>query len=203
MSRGDNVKLGSTVALLAISIMLLSGAPLAAGIGTSTISVNSSSISVAPGHSAVVAYTVSLASGSTWGTTISASNQATLNGDGITLSFSRSYGDPTYTGDLTVLLSSTAVPGNYTISLIATGDDPSSGPANISLSVMSPVLTSNTPATSASNTTIPSTTVPSTTTIAASIYTPGKSSIDYGAIAAAIAIVIIVAIVACLLRRKR
>ncbi len=197
------MKLVSTVALLAISLMLLSGAPLAAGIGTSTISVNSSSISVAPGHSAVVAYTVSLTSGSTWGTTISASNQAALSGDGITLSFSKSYGDPTYTGALTVLASSTATPGNYTISLVATGDDPSNGTADISLTVMSPVLTSNTPTASASNTTIPSTSMPSTTTIAtATVPTPSKSNIDYGAIAAAIVIIVIVAVIAFLLRRK-
>lgn len=114
---------------------LLVGVSAAAGIGTSSITVNSSSASVSAGGSASIAYTVKLASGSAWGTTIAASNSGALSGDGITLSFSDSYGDPTYSGTLSIATSSSTPSGVYNISLEATGDDPSSTPTVIALTV--------------------------------------------------------------------
>lgn len=125
--------LGMIFAVAAFSLVI--GTSAAAGIGTSLITVNSSTASVAAGGSASIAYTVKLASGSTWGTTIAASNAGALSSQGITLSFSDSYGDPTYSGTLSIATSASTPGGTYNISLAATGDDPSSVPTVIALTV--------------------------------------------------------------------
>ena len=137
--------LGFIFAVAAFSILI--GTSAAAGIGISSIIVNSSSASVAAGNSASIAYIVNLTSGSPWGTTIAASNAGALSSDGITLSFSDSYGDPTYSGTLSIATSPSTPSGVYNISLSATGDDPSSAPAMIALTV------SGKPSTNVSNVT--------------------------------------------------
>lgn len=141
------------------------------GIGTSSISLNTSSVSLYPGSNALVSYTVKLASGSTWGTTISASNASALASEGVSLSFSNSYADPTYSGTLTVAAASSATPGKYTASIVATGDDPSSAPALLSIDVLSPKSSSknttskNTTTTANTTTTVNTTSRNTTTTI--------------------------------------
>ncbi|OWP54393.1 MAG: hypothetical protein B2I18_03745 [Cuniculiplasma sp. C_DKE] len=98
--------------------------------GTSTITLGKSTVSVTPGTSATDSYTVNLASGSTWGTSLSSNSLS-----GFTISFSNSGGDPPYTGTMTVSVASSVSDGTYHIYVNATGDDPSSSPAVLSVSV--------------------------------------------------------------------
>ena len=136
--------------ILAFTVLsLVIGTAFASGIGTSSIAVNSTSVSVSAGNVASVAYTVKLTSGSPWGTTISATNAAALAADGIKLAFSDGYADPSYSGTLTISTSSSTPSGAYNISLAATGDDPSSSATTVVLTVAG----------------APSSSVPSTTTI--------------------------------------
>ncbi|MEM3841210.1 MAG: hypothetical protein QXN59_00740 [Candidatus Micrarchaeaceae archaeon] len=111
-------------------------------------------MSVTAGGSATIYYTVKLSSGTTWGTSISASNAAALSADGISLSFNNSYGNPTYSGTMTISTSSSTAPGTYSIDLAATGDDPSSTATVVSLTVAGAI---------SKNTTVPTTTVAQTT----------------------------------------
>ncbi|WP_161939669.1 hypothetical protein [Picrophilus oshimae] len=89
-------------------------------IGSSRIIVSESVLNVTAGSSIYDNYTVRLVSGTTWGTYI---NYKTVNG--ISVSFSNSGGDPTYTGTMNIHVSGNVSPGSYIISLYATGDDPS------------------------------------------------------------------------------
>ena len=98
--------------------------------GTSTITLGTSSVSVTPGTSASDSYTVNLASGSPWGTSLSSNYLS-----GFTISFSNSGGDPPYTGTMTVAVASSVSDGTYHVYINATGDDPSSSPAVLSVSV--------------------------------------------------------------------
>jgi len=85
-----------------------------------------------------VGYTVKLYSGYTWGTSIQYSNAAALANEGIMRHFSTSNGDPTFSGTLYIQISNNTNPGTYTISLYATGDDPSVNQTNITLTVFKP-----------------------------------------------------------------
>lgn len=106
------------------------------GYGTSSISTNTSAISVVAGQAASVSYTVNLASGSTWGTYINVANSKALSGYGINVSLSKSYADPTYKGTLEITTGSKTPAGTYNITLNATGDDPSQGTSTLKLTVM-------------------------------------------------------------------
>ena len=99
-------------------------------IGTSTISLGSSSISVKAGSSGSDSYTVRLSSGSSWGTSLTTSSVS-----GFTVSLSNSYGDPTYTGTATISVSSSVSNGTYKLNFQASGDDPSSSPAVLTVTV--------------------------------------------------------------------
>lgn len=101
-----------------------------ASTGTSTINLNRTSVNIVSGSSSQVAYTVKLASGTTWGTSISASEPS-----GITTTFSASQGDPPYTGTATISVANTVDNGTYSISFSASGDDPSSSPAILNVTV--------------------------------------------------------------------
>jgi hypothetical protein len=105
------------------------------GIGTSTISLAQSSGSVAAGKSMTVGYTVSLASGQKWGTSVVVANSQTITSNGITVSPSVGAMDPNYSGNLTISVSPSTSPGTYQISLKATGDDPSTSNAVFTLTV--------------------------------------------------------------------
>ena len=99
-------------------------------IGSSSITLGKDSVSIAVGSSTTVSYTVKLTSGKPWSTSLSSNSLS-----GFTVSFSNSGGDPTYTGTMTVLVASTVSDGTYHLSISATGDDPSSSPAVLSVSV--------------------------------------------------------------------
>ncbi|MGC8537440.1 MAG: hypothetical protein ACP5MZ_00445 [Candidatus Micrarchaeia archaeon] len=139
------------VALIAIS----SGYAYASGIGASQIQINPSTASVHAGSSTSVGYTVRLTSGTTWGTTISAADASQLSSDGISISFSNSYADPTYSGTMTITTSSSTKAGTYNVTLEATGDDPSTSTTTLSLVVLAP---SSSPSTT--TTTVPAVGVP-------------------------------------------
>jgi cobalamin biosynthesis Mg chelatase CobN len=93
-------------------------------------------------------YTVNLASGSTWGTSISVSNAGSLAGQGTSISFSNPSADPPFSGTATITTSPTTPAGSYQIQLVATGDDPSSSTTTFTLTV------------NGKTTTIASTTIP-------------------------------------------
>jgi len=123
-------------ALLFVALLL--SVSYAQGYGKSVILVNTTSISAQPGATVPVSYTVKLYSGYTWGTNIEYSNETALANEGISAHFSTSYGDPTFSGILYIQISNNTSAGTYTISLYATGDDPSVNQTNITLTVFKP-----------------------------------------------------------------
>jgi hypothetical protein len=121
------------------AILLLSALCVSAqnGYGTSSISVTQSSVSLPLGGSATLGYNVTLASGRTWGTNLQVTNQAQLAAQGITISMTNAQGDPPFSGALSILTSHSTAPGNYTLTLAATGDDPSIANVTVRFSVVS------------------------------------------------------------------
>lgn len=115
-------------------------------IGQSSLSVNSTHVSINIGGSATLSYTLKLTSGSAWGTNMEYKGTST-----ITVSFSSSGGDPTYSGTATFTASSSAKAGTYNITLFATGDDPTSSNLNVTVTVINKVSTSPPPPTSSTN----------------------------------------------------
>ena len=107
----------------------------AAGYGTSSISLSSGSVSMGAGGSASVNYSVSLASGVTWGTSLVVVDQAQLSSYDINVTLSKKFGDPSYSGVLTVSALPSAANGTYDVVLAATGDDPSVNNATLTVIV--------------------------------------------------------------------
>ncbi len=99
-------------------------------IGTSTITLNETNLNIKSGGSSMISFTVKLASGTTWGTTISASGPT-----GFSTSFTPSSGDPTFSGTATVSVANSVKNGTYTISFTASGDDPTSSAAKLTVTV--------------------------------------------------------------------
>jgi len=125
-----------TFALLFVALLL--SVSYAQGYGKSVILVNTTSISAQPGATVQVGYTAKLYSGSTWGTNMQYSDATALANEGINAHFSASYGDPTFSGIFYIQISNNTSAGTYTISLYATGDDPSVNQTNITLTVFKP-----------------------------------------------------------------
>ncbi|WP_241760267.1 COG1470 family protein [Thermoplasma volcanium] len=125
--------------VLVIALFMLPMVSSAAS-GTSEITLSTTSISIPRGGSSTVTYNVKLASGNTWGTSISASAPS-----GISVTFSNPTGDPPFSGTATVTVAKTVSPGTYTIEISATGDDPSSSPATLSVTVMNTTVTTAPP----------------------------------------------------------
>ncbi len=125
-----------------VAFLIVPSYAFASGIGSSNIQLTQNSANLSVGGSASVGYTVRLVSGTPWGTTLNIVNKNQLLADGITLTLSNSYGDPTYSGTMGISASSNATPGTYSIILNATGDDPSSSNTALSLTIFS--KTSNT-----------------------------------------------------------
>jgi hypothetical protein len=120
-------------------------------IGTSTITLNTSSITVEKGSTYKVSYTVKLASGSPWGTTVGTSQPS-----GMTVSTSTGTQDPTFSGTASISPSSSMALGTYTVNFSASGDDPTNSPTALTVHVIngtsstspSPPGTTTTPTTS-------------------------------------------------------
>lgn len=134
----------ASAAVLLVMVMVSFGVAGAAGIGSSQILLSSSTATVNAGSSASVGYTVKLVSGTPWGTTISAADASQLSSEGISLSFSNSYADPTYSGTMTITASGSAKAGTYSVTLQATGDDPSTSTTTLSLAVKAPSTSTST-----------------------------------------------------------
>jgi hypothetical protein len=125
--------------------------------GTSSVSLNSSSASVAAGGSITDSYSVALASGTKWGTNVVISNSTALSSAGISVTDSAGMQDPPYMGTLTISVLSSTKPGTYYIPIGTTGDDPSSQNAMLTLTVTAQSATtvsssSTTTTTSSTNT---------------------------------------------------
>ncbi len=146
------------------------------GYGTSSISLNPSAGSVAAGSSASTAYTVSLATGNTWGTTLSVQDSAALSSDGITVSISNPSGEPPFSGTATISTSASTAAGSYNVTFVATEDDPSSSPSTYTLRVTSQASTST--ATTTGSSTSQSSSAP--TSYSTSGYTTSTRSSGYG-----------------------
>jgi hypothetical protein len=155
--------------LIAMLVLVLAVPSLTyAASGTSKILLNSTSISIQQGSSGQVPYSVSIISGTTWGTTLVIENQAQLQSEGISVSASNPSGDPTFSGTLHISVAQSTTPGNYYIVLAATGDVPSVNNATISVDVTGQYVQPSTSA-AASNTPQAQTTTPQQTTTAVSV----------------------------------
>ncbi len=119
-----------TCIIVILFFVSMSGISAASSIGTSTITLSANSVTIPQGSSTTVGYKVALSSGTTWGTTISASAPS-----GISVSFSDPEGDPTFTGTATISVSSSLSPGQYTLTFKATGDDPSTNSPSLTVNV--------------------------------------------------------------------
>ncbi len=104
------------------------------GIGTSRITLQKYNASVGSLGSLSISYTVSIASGSTWGTDLNVVNAASLSADKIHISITNNGGDPPFSG-LLEISSNGAKPGKYSVLINATGDDPSVSSVVLSLLV--------------------------------------------------------------------
>ncbi|MCL5239290.1 MAG: hypothetical protein M1286_02365 [Candidatus Marsarchaeota archaeon] len=155
--------IATALIILALSFLVVNTVS-AYGYGTSSITLASSSVSLSPGNGTSVGYTVSLASGSTWGTTLSVVNSGQLATDGIKVSLSNTYADPTYSGTMTIGTSGSTPQGKYTILLAATGDDPSTSNATFELTVLAKPLPTTAQTTTTNTTVHNTTTVQGTTT---------------------------------------
>jgi hypothetical protein len=121
--------------------------------GTSSISLSQSAYSVAQGKSVGVPYSVTLASGTKWGTNIVVTNASALSSSGITASDSAGMADPPYSGTLTISASSTTPVGTYHVVIQAMGDDPSSQTLTITLTVTQGTGSSSTTSTTTTSST--------------------------------------------------
>ena len=167
-------------------------------IGTSTVSVSNANVTVSRGSSASDTYTVSLASGSTWGTSLNVVNVGALAQMGITVSLTNSYAEPPYSGTATISVSNTTEPGNYTVQLDASGDDPSRNITTIG--VMVPSSAPSGPA--ANSTSAPTTVAVHHNSTVSLPGTPSRAP-NYGAYDAAAVIIVAVAIIVAFLAFRK
>lgn len=122
--------LATTVFL--ISALFLFNFVYAAGYGTSKVSLTQYSVNVSQGSSANIGFTISLFSGSYWGTSLAESPSSKY----ITFSPSVSNSDPTYNGTLSISVANGAPSGKYKFNISAVGDDPSVSPVVLVVNVL-------------------------------------------------------------------
>ena len=191
------------LAILMMALAVLLPSAYAVGYGTSSISLSSSAVRIAPGNSTTIGFNVNLSSGNTWGTTLVLANQNQLNSEGISIGISNDYADPPYSGTLNLKASSSAVNGTYPAVIAAEGDDPSTSNVTLYITVGKVAITTTVPANSAgsASSTVPAT-VPVTTTAVSVNYghSPGGSPKAYsmGGYGLAVFIIIVLIIAAYL-----
>ncbi len=171
--------------MLALSLILLAPLSGAFGYGTSSISFSQQSITVAPGSTTNVSYTVNLASGNAWGTNLNLINAAQLAGAGVSVTISNPSGNPPYSGYLIVHAPSNQ--GSWTLMFNATGDDPSVVNANLTLISQTPTTTTKT------ETTAPTTTA--TTTSGYNSIMQKSSYLTLGALTTLLIVIIIATLI--------
>lgn len=182
---------------LLLALLVIVPSVSAFGYGTSSISFTQSSVSLSPGGSGSVGYNVTIATGSTWGTSLNVVNGAALKSAGINVTLSNPGGDntnPPFNGTLTVSVASTVAAGVYHITLNATGDDPSTSNAELGLVVTLPGSSSTTSVAGGQSTTVAVTTQPTTSTKVSAPTTPGFTLPD--AFLGLIVLVIILMVIA-------
>lgn len=132
----------SNFAAFFTAFLLLSALSVSAqnGYGTSSITVSPNPASVVAGKSAVVNYTVGLASGNTWGTAFAVVNQTRLAAQGMSVAITNPSGDPPFSGTLTIITAYNTSPREYDLVLRATGDDPSVNDTVLVVDVLSSCL---------------------------------------------------------------
>jgi aminopeptidase S len=128
------------------------------GYGTSSVTLACASGAVKPGSSMSVPYSVALASGGKWGTSVTVTNSSAFQSAGITFSGIGGMSDPPFSGTLSISASSSAKTGTYFVPISATGDDPSSSNAMFLLNVTSAAGSSSCWTSSSSPTTTATTT---------------------------------------------
>lgn len=191
------------IAISVLAALFLAGSAAAQyGYGTSSIALNSTSGAATAGAGTSVGYTVNLASGNTWGTTLSVQNSALLSSSGITVMLSNPSGDPPFSGTASIDTSANTPTGAYSITFVATGDDPSSSPAVYTLTVTASstttvATTSGSTSGSTSTSTAPTSYSTSgyTTSISGGGYGSGGNATGYGALTSPPALLSILAIV--------
>jgi hypothetical protein len=149
------VRLLGVLLLAALLMALLPSVAVAQyGYGTSEVVVSANNVTLYPGGSTTVSFTVKLVSGNTWGTNVKVVTSSSY----ISATASPSSGDPTFSGKLTITVASNAPPGVYEVNVSATGDDPSSSPATIYVYVKSNTTTTTTTTSTTTTSTTPTTT---------------------------------------------
>ncbi len=130
------------------------------GLGTSTISLNTTSISITQGQSTKISYNVNLSTGSTWGTVVNVTDSQSLLSNGIIINLSTGMQDPPFSGTATISSNANTKVGTYTVLFAATGDDPTTNPVALTVKINGNVSTTILPANTSNktNTTAVSTT---------------------------------------------
>ncbi len=137
--------------LLLISLLFLLSSVHASGIGTSSVTLSSYSVNVTQGSSNTVSFTITLVSGTKWGTSLAESPSSSY----ISFSPSASNQDPTYSGTLTISAAKNTPVGKYTFNISATGDDPSASPVQFTVNVLNSTTTSTPPSVAPPSSTTP------------------------------------------------
>lgn len=150
--------------LAALLIALLPSVAMAQyGYGASEVVVSANNVTLYPGGSTTISFTVKLVSGNTWGTNVKIVTSSSY----VSVTASPSSGDPTFSGKLTITVASNAPSGVYEVNVSATGDDPSSSPATIYVYVKSNSTTATTTTTTSTTTTSATSTTTTTPSSAA------------------------------------
>ena len=171
--------------------------------GTSTISLNPTTITLHAGQSGTSAYTVTLVNGSAGSTCLFIPNNNELQAPAIniTASIYPDSGTPPFSGTLSIFTSRNSAPGTYAVRLAAGCADGLGGKpgAQVNLTILAPVATTSIAPTTTvtSHSTSAPTTAPSTvptTPTTTMPYTPTSSSF-YALLAIIIIIIVIIIIV--------
>ncbi len=151
----------NTVLKIAMGItflILLGGSTLGQSTGVSRITLNSTSIKLAPYGHALVAYNVSLVSGKSGLTNISYLQKENITYIGIGVNFSKPSGYPPYNGIANISLGAGLFYGVFAIQFVSTGSAPSSNYTLLLINITNPnskpVSTTSTIGTSSTTSTI-------------------------------------------------
>lgn len=168
-----------TLASLLIFLGLLLSVPAVyAASSMSNIVLSKYNLTLAPGTTGAVTYTVNLANGAAGGTSLNVADSGKLTANGIDITLSNPSGTPSFSGKLLVTLSSGTQTGSYSVILQAIGEDPSVKNVTLTLNVSSsqPTKVQTTTIQPTTNTTKPVGGTSSTNTSSASGNTPSSNS---------------------------
>ncbi len=166
--------------LLSFFMLFFMAMPIYAyGLGTSNISLNTTSISITQGQSTKISYNVNLSTGSVWGTRVNITDSQSLLSNGITINLSTGMQNPPFSGTATISTNANTKVGTYTVLFAATGDDPTTNPIGLTVKVNGNESTTIVPANTSNktNTTTVSTTNTTSTKKTTSNIEPGGSVI--------------------------